>query len=796
MYYQKFPYPANARFPQTLDTHRSCTLGQRTFTLQTHEYPDDVYRITWTGPGWERNHSRAEFNLGGSPEGTDQTAMRLETDPLSIHWVNKAGDVLLKTAERRAFGVNGDGFAMAFSLNGDESIYGLGEKFLGLELSGRQTKFWNTDVVGDFSQPQLLTGRCDPAYVSIPYVILQRPEGWVGILVNNPGAVYMNMGASLSIEGLMDVREGGERCLLLGAPHGQPDVFFLFADSLASLTRKFQTLVGTMPLPPVWALGYHQCRWGYRSAADLQELKTRFRSENIPVSGLWLDIDYMEGYRVFTMNPGHFPEPVTDLAGVQSEGQKVIPIIDPGVKQEKGYSVYESGMARNAFCLNREQFPFVGLVWPGETLFPDFSQAPVRAWWAEQVKAFAAAGFHGCWNDMNDPSTGYVDSDDMRFQEGTLDHWTFHNQYANGMAEATREGFLAAHPDLRPFVLSRSGYTGIARHAAIWTGDSVSNYHWLRMAIPASLNLSLSGVPMNGPDIGGFCDDTNRMLFIDWLKACFLFPFCRNHTAIHTRPQEPWTFGDDATPVIRHFIQLRYKLRPYLYQLFMEQASSGEAVLRPMIYDFEPGCGQDFRRVEDQFMIGPALMQAPVLTEDPRDRSLLLPPGAWWDFMRGEWIQGSRSLQVAPAEGETPLFARAGYVIPATPGLPEDHRWNGAQPDFHCFLPADTDAETHTVYRNDDGETHAFQTGKRSELHLRARVSQRRLHLDVEILSEGFGAIRPGFVLYDTFEGVTLNGVEMKPEPLEWQCMQTPQRVWRIPPLHGTPEPPSSCSPG
>lgn len=628
MQFNKFLHAANFEFPASIrDTDGAFTSGRKTLRLRLEDRGHDIHRLVATGGAWSRNESRVEFFPDGPPEPAPSTVTgALRPRPLSLSFTDAKDRVWLESAQDRAFGVCGDQFIMGFRLNGDEHFYGMGEKFLGLELSNQRTKFWNTDVMGDFTPDVFTRGRPDPAYVSIPYLVLRTRRGWVGILVNNPGAVMMDTGAAMEIEGFMATDEGG-RYLLIGAEHGQPDLFFLFADSLPALTRKFQTLVGATPLPPVWALGYHQCRWGYASAAELADYKRRFQKEAFPVDGLWLDIDYMRGYRVFTFSDEHFPAVEDDLAALQDAGQRVVPIIDPGVKIDPDWEVYRDGEAKDVFCKNPQGRTFVGQVWPGDTAFVDYTRKRAYAWWRDRVAEFAARGLHGCWNDMNDPSLGFVESTPMRWENGRKPHWTYHNQFAKGMAESTREGFLKARPDERPFILSRSGSTGMARAAAIWHGDSTSNHHWLRLAIPTALNLSLSGVPFNGPDLGGFGGDTDKQLLLDYFKACFLFPFYRNHTAIHTKRQEPWALDKETLRISRDYVRARYRLRPYLYQLFAQHETAGEAILRPVFYDLPRNEQETFARVDDQFMIGPALLQAP-LVDEARSPHRETPPGS------------------------------------------------------------------------------------------------------------------------------------------------------------------------
>ena len=268
--------------------------------------------------------------------------------------------------------------------------------------------------------------------------------------------------------------------LTIGAEGGTPELWIIVGPTLKELTRKLQKLVGVPPLPPLWSLGYHQSRWEYGSEADLLDLDQKFADHKIPCDGLWLDIDYMSGYRVFTVNDENFPStPVGVSKIIAKNRRRMVPILDPGVKNEPGYSVFDDGVAKDIFCRNTEGGHFVGLVWPGETVFPDFTLAMGRKWWSDHVKEFAAKGFEACWIDMNDPSTGPVDPNDMLFNKGREPHAMHRNEYSLGMQMATFDGFKRARPTKRPFILSRSGFIGTSKYSAIWTGDNVANYFYL-----------------------------------------------------------------------------------------------------------------------------------------------------------------------------------------------------------------------------------------------------------------------------------------------------------------------------
>jgi alpha-glucosidase len=781
MYFRKYPYPSNFDFATQLGTRLSERIGPVRLAARIDRFAGDVFRIRVTSPQW-RQHSIA----GLTPPrkvALDRGDVRLQVDrSLALTLKDGRGRTLLAQPRGHAFGVSGRSSMFVFNHEEGDQFYGMGEKLLGLELSNKQTKFWNTDVFADFHWKEVFEDRADPLYASIPYLIIKRGNTYVGLLLDNPQATFISTGANLQVGGgQMDLGTPARKVITIGGEDGQPDLYILVGPSLPELTRKLQQLVGVTPLPPAWALGYNQCRWGYQSADDLQELDRKFRQHRIPCDALWLDIDYMDAFKVFTFNKAHFPALRKTLKDLKSKGRRIVPILDPGVKQQKGYPVYDDGRRRDIFCRNPQGGEFIGLVWPGETAFPDFSMPEGRAWWARHVQAFGEQGIDGAWIDMNDPSTGSVQNSSMLFQRGRLGHATFHNQYALGMAMATRDGFAAAHPGQRPFVISRSGYTGMSRHAALWTGDNCSNYHYLRQSIPCSLNLALSGVPFNGPDIGGFAGDCPANLLRDWQKAGFLFPFCRNHTATGTRRQEPWAYDALTLNVCRHYIRLRYKLRPYLYNLFLRHEESGEAILRPLFYDFADTPEFPLGRIEDQFMVGHAILQAPLVWENAKSRDLTLPgPAAWWSVLEGRWIKGPCRRKAAPGPLQTPLYVREGSIVPMSPGDPASNAYDPRRVEAHLFLRAGGRREAYAVYAYDDGATLKYREGRRSEVGIVARVRGRTLEIATEQLRRGYGPCRMSFVLYARFDRVIVNGRDVKPDASSWLFCGAKQKTWIV----------------
>ena len=773
LYANKIPYVANFRFAEAA-AGGAWQIGSERLTLTLAGNGGGVFRLTSPLRSAEPNPSQAEWDFQAVGEADAEYSLTVSPEDGGLVLADAKGNVLLESWPGKGVGVSGDAHLLCFRHRDEFRYYGMGEKLRGLELSGVRTRFWNTDAFADFDWGAIENARVDPYYASIPYLIVRTSAGWAGLLLNTPYPAFMSTAADVAIEGFQAAESGAGKMLLLGAEGGGLDLFVIAAPTLAELTCRFQRLAGVTPLPPLWALGYHQCRWGYRSAEDLRELKRRFAEHGIPVDGLWLDIDYMDGFRVFTLDEKAFPNGAADVAEIAADGQRVVPILDPGVKRDGKYEVYLEGQEKEIFCRNPEGGEFIGLVWPGESAFPDFSLEEARDWWAQRVKQFAELGFEGAWLDMNDPSTGASNPHDMLFGRGEKPHETYHNQYAAGMARATREGFLRARPDQRPFLVSRSNFVAGGRYSAVWTGDSVSNYAYLRQNIPTCLNLALSGIPFTGGDIGGFAGDVTPRLLRDWMKASFLMPFCRNHACIHTAPQEPWAHDALTLETMRGMIRSRYKLLPYLYQLFAAHEQTGEAILRPLFHDFDNTPGLELDRIEDAYLLGPALLHAPVMDESRNARDIPLPgPGLWFSTLEGAWVEGGAwRREVAVPETATPLFVRDGSIVPMRPGVSTDHRMRLDDVELHVFLSGDGKAAA-LDYVADDGLTFAYRRGERSRLEVRAEARGGVVDITARLAEGGAGPIRVRFAAHGPFETIRVNGRDAGTQPLAVQLAGT-----------------------
>lgn len=750
MYFTKYPHPANFSYAEAFESSSATlTAGTRTFNASIAGYEGDVYHVSVTNADlWAPNRCLASLEI---PAESDRRRLKA-SGAFELSLLGKDGKQILRSVPGRSFGVSGPASLFSFEVPQGTKFYGMGQKFWGkYELSGRNTKFWTTDVWGDFDYGQFIDRPADPPYFVTPYVVLQIGSEFVGLLLHNPYPTFI----------FTPHTEGSEHphTLTMGSEDGEANLWVIYGTSLADVTRKLQNLVGVTPLPPIWALGYHQCRWGYEGEADMLKLDAEFAKHQIPCDAFWMDLEHMRGFRIFNTSKEAFPKGAqATVDAMAANDRKIVPILDPGVKLEPGLNVYDDGHEKKVFCENAEGKEYVGLVWPGETVFPDFSLPETRKWWAGWVKNWFDEGYSATWVDMNDPSTGWVDPTGMLFQHGKAPHTAYHNQFALGMQMATFDGFRAAKPNERGFMLSRSGFTGTSKYSAVWTGDNASNYFYLRISIPTALGMSLSGLPFSGPDMGGFGEDCWDQLMVDWVKTQFLFPFCRNHSSKGTRDQEPYAFKTSTLSIVRRYIRLRYKLIPYLYNLFIDQEQVGDPILRPLNYHFDDA---DLHLVDDEFMIGDSILQAPFVWDDRKTREVRLPGSdLWYDARTGEWVPAG-TVNVSKSNSDTPLFVRAGAIIPMQHGTPKDNKKELRKVCFHIFVPEGWSGERTLLYRADDGISFDYQKGKRSEISITVVAKKGNVSIQSEQTADGFGDIVPTFVIHSSPNSVRYNGMDI-----------------------------------
>ena len=549
--------------------------------------------------------------------------------------------------------------------NGEvETYYGFGEKaFAEMSRNGKFIVNWNTDT---FSYPI----GTDPVYQSIPFFYALRDGKAYGLFFNNTYRTWFDMGKSAPGR------------YSFGADGGELD-YFVFTGGKTRSPKKvledYANLTGKTPLPPIWALGNHQSRWSYFPEQRVREIDEGFRSRKIPADVIHLDIDYMDGYRVFTWDKTRFPNPKKMIADLNADGFQTVLIIDPGIKVDPNYSAYAEGKRLGMFVKNPDGTELNRNVWPQASAFPDFTDPKARDWFGAQFKGHIDEGVAGFWNDMNEPGVFLDDKtpkpdtfhhpdktfpyDTPHFGEGVGGtHKRYHNVYGMQMARSTFDGVKKLRPGKRPFVLTRAGFAGIQRFSAVWTGDNYASWDQLALTIPMLTNLSVSGVPFVGSDVGGFNDRPSGELYTRWLQAAALTPFLRSHSVGWSGNKEPWEYGDEFTPINRASIELRYKFLPYLYSLFYEHERTGHPVMRPLWYEFPDD--KSTYLISDEYLVGGDVLVAPVVKEGMRWRDVYLPAGAKWiNWWTGEKLDGGKQHRVDAPLDRLPLFVRVGAVI-------------------------------------------------------------------------------------------------------------------------------------
>jgi alpha-glucosidase len=590
----------------------------------------------------------------------------------------------------------------------DEHFFGFGEKTGPLDKRGQHLEMWTTDALntGDPTIPNWT----DPIYQSHPFYLSLRAGRASGLYLMNTFRTAFDLGAAAPGQ------------LRLGVAGGDMDYVVFAGPEVSRVIERYTALVGRPFMPPLWTLGYHQCRWSYHPESVVRQIAAEFRARQIPADGMWLDIDYMRGYRSFTWSPDEFPDPAGLIADLEAQGFKTTAIIDPGIKHEPsgGYEVYDQGTAQGHWVTLPGGESFVGEVWPGDAVFPDYTRAATRGWWAGWVEDLLGTGLHGVWIDMNEPTTftGPFPLDARSDCEGqSCDHREWRNVYALLMAEATQAGMLQARPDRRPFVLTRAGFAGVQRHAAVWTGDAHSSWEHLAMQPAMLANMGLSGMALVGSDVGGFTGNPGAELYIRWLALGSISPFFRGHVQTGVPGHEPWAFGAETEARARALIELRYRLLPYFYTLMRQAHETGAPVLRPLLFDFQADPAT-YARNHD-VLIGPFLLAAPVVVAGAVSRQVYLPAGAWMDFHSGVVWQGGGTVDLPAPLGALPLLVRANGILPMWPLM----QHVGARPadplHLDLFPVAGQPARSFGVYL-DDGESLAFQ--QRGSCQLRAEL--------------------------------------------------------------------------
>jgi alpha-glucosidase len=620
------------------------------------KWPEDA---SWAVPAGVR---RERVPTHVMSDGFETAALAVHLDPktLQLNVTDLQGRTIVADAPEPIV-FDGRGFTLRKALPIKQHIFGLGDKTGGLDRRGGTFVDWNTDAFG-------FAPWTDPIYKSIPFYIGVADDGAsYGLFLDN------------SLRAGFDFGHRDASAIEISAPDGPIDYYVIAGPTVADVVRRYTQLTGKPPLPPLWSLGYQQSRWGYSSDAELRAIAARLRSDHIPADVIWMDIDYQDRDRPFTVNSKTFPDLRKLNSDMMSDGIRLVAITDLHVAYlpGQGYAPFDTGLAGHHFVRKSDGSLYVAPVWPGPSVFPDFTRSATRQWWGGLYRDFIADGFSGFWNDMNEPAVfetptktmpldnlHRIESDDFAPRDAT--HSEIHNVYGMQNTRGTFEGMERLRPGVRPFVMTRASYAGGQRYAVTWTGDNSSTWDHLRLCVEQLTNLGLSGFAYSGCDVGGFIGGASPDLLTRWYEIAAFTPVFRNHSAHDAPHSEPWVDGPQHLAIRRRFIEERYRLMPYLYALAEQNARTGDPVMRPVFYDYPDALNAPCDQAMS-FTVGRSLLAAgPPRPESPQPFDICLPKGGWYDYWTGLPV-AQEKLTRLPKLGELPLFVRAGTILPRQP---------------------------------------------------------------------------------------------------------------------------------
>ncbi|HAT4105720.1 glycoside hydrolase family 31 protein [Clostridium perfringens] len=590
------------------------------------------------------------------------------------------------------------------------AYYGLGEKGGDLNKKGCYTENFNTD--DPETDDDSIT-----YYKTIPFYVALKEKATYGIFFDNSFRSYFDMG-----------KEMGDR-IFFGAIGGQIQYYFIPGENIKEVVKNYTTLTGRMEMPPLWSLGYQQCRFSYFSQEEVRELVKTFEEKDIPLDVVYLDIDYMDGFRVMTFKTPNFDDAAGLIGDLKEKGIRTITIIDPGVKVDEEYDVFKRGKEGNHFTKKLDGEMFIGAVWPGDSAFPDFSNKDCREWWKSELKKFISEhGMDGIWNDMNEPCVFNNDHKTMletclhNSDNGVIEHKEFHNRYGFEMSRCSKEAQEELHPNERGFSMTRATYAGGQRYSSVWTGDNMSLWSQMRMSISMNANLGISGFSFVGNDVSGFGLDSSKELFIRWMEMGPFIPIFRNHSNMYTRRQEPWAFGPRAEKIAKKSIELRYELLPYIYDLYYISHKEGLPIFRPMIMEYEKD--MNLLNMREQFMLGENMIVAPVLYEGERSKTVYLPKGSWFNYFTMEKLQGGKWYKLPCELDEILVFVKEGAIIPTY-----NKKFRNVKERPNNILLKVFGENAKGFHYNDDGHTMEYLEGKYTYMDIKVVDGKEELKL-------------------------------------------------------------------
>jgi len=622
---------------------------------------------------------------------TDSLILRITKKPLRFTFLTKENKII--NSDDTSFGTSwlGEEVTTYKTLQKGERFIGLGEQGGNLDRAGTVCVNYNTDN-------PTYNNNSDRMYSTIPFYIGLHDKLAYGIFMDNSSKSLFNFGA------------GNNRFSSFTASCGEMNYYFIYHSSVKEIIKSYTWLTGRTPLPPMWSLGYQQCRWTYFPEADLLSTAAKFRERHIPIDMIYLDIHYMDEYKVFTWDSMRFPDPKRMVDKLNKMDMHLAVIIDPGVKISDHYPVYQQGVDSALFIKYPDGTNYSGQVWPGWCNFPDFTMPKARSWWGNWIKTYVDLGITGFWNDMNDISVWGKEVPSLINLNWDGHHTTYRqgkNVYGFQMARSTYEGAKKYMKGERPFVLTRSGYSGLQRYTAIWTGDNQANEDHMLLGVRLINSLGLSGVSFAGMDIGGFSGNPTQSLYTRWMQIGAFLPLYRAHTAFNTIREEPWDFGEGSEDIARRYIGFRYQLLPYIYSNFYESSQSGLPVMRSLAIDYPNDSSIYKESYQQEYLFGPSILVAPTKSTDVFSK-IYLPQGQWYNLFNDIPYEGNQSIVAESGSNQLPLYIKSGSIIPMQKLVESTAENCGDTLFVHLYAGKE---KNQYQYYEDDSRTYNYQQG-------------------------------------------------------------------------------------
>jgi alpha-glucosidase len=683
--------------------------------------PEDASWAVLPGARSESTAVSAEADAAAVGFHTSALRVRVERATMSLRITDLNGIVVQEDAANRPVEFHGPTFRVYKTMRPGEHYFGLGDKPGPLDRRDHAYSLWNTDSYG-FQEDT------DPIYKSIPFFLTSLRGITTGVLFDNTWRTSFDFG-----------KESPD-AYSFGSENGPLDYYILYGPDAKHVLSTYMWLTGPTPLPPLWSLGFQQSRFSYYPESEVRAIADRLRADKIPVDAIYLDIDFQDHHRPFSVDQIQFPHFSQMISDLKEQNLHVVAITDTHIADlpDANYAPYDSGIAGNHFIKNPDNTVYVGKVWPGASVFPDFTRKRTRKWWGSLYAQFVHDGVSGFWNDMNEPSV--FDGPQMTmpddvvhrieepgFQPRTTTHLEIHNVYGMENSRATYDGLLTLTPNQRPFVLTRASYAGGQRYAATWSGDNSSTWNHLRLTTPMLLNLGLSGFSLSGADVGGFIGSPEPGLLTKWFELGAFQPIDRDHACDTSAKQEIWVHGPEHEAIRKRYIEERYKLMPYLYTVAEEMSRTGLPIVRPLFLEF-PDATKDKHPIDldagNEFLFGPDLLIAPaVYPEKPDAYSVELPLVSWYNYWTGEKVGGGiwsdgvpalndpgfigRKIMIKPQLDVLPVFVREGSILPLQPLVQSTSEIPKGPLTLRVYPGKDCKG---SIYM-DDGQTFAYRRG-------------------------------------------------------------------------------------